>query len=661
MTTNVEWLSDAANAVRIRNTRPGAQDSHGFDFDWVVDAGEAVGGAIGDAAAAVGDVATSVGDAVADAATSAADWVVAVPILGDLVTIAWTGITSPIEMMVAIAKGERVDRAVLAHFERELANAKLAAPYVQIVIQIIPGVGQFASGAIAAGLVLASGQPIEKALLAGLKNALPGGPIAAAAFDIGTGVLQGKPVEEIGIDIVPLPEETKVLLRLAAQTTRHAVNGEPLTADLTKAALLAMPYAEQAAGEIAAKVGAAEFADKVTKAAVDAVPEDVREAFAKAYQIGTSVGQAQFLQGKVYDEFIKPVVQNELIQRGITAIAKSAALKAAAALLGPDAQRGYQIGCALISGKVGIYELKTMRDILSPVDRVGYDTAVSWTIGNYEPRTKGEAVLEHMGALRKYGTQGMANAVAAGGKLPPRQNVGTMAKPIIKAGKPTFTVPNALLLSSPIGQAASLVTAGMINATPDQKENMMRQIAADKEARDAAALTIKQVAYQRELFAFEHRSLWTKFLEFLGFLQKHVPTAPPLALPESERTPYLANVTPDETAPSDGTPQASAMAQSFADLRAGMAHSTETLVYATSDKAPVAKNRKPIFTSQTSASAQPETAPTTVARAVMADASPAPAPTPLATPAVRAPITKAARPTFAQAASKPPSHNIGRP
>src|SRR6185436_10319102 len=130
--------------------------------------------------------------------------------------------------------------AVLAHFERELQNVKVAAPYIQMVIQIIPGVGQLASGVIAAGLALASGQPLDKALIAGIKNALPGGPIAAAAFDVGQDIISGKPIEQIGIDALPLPEESKQILRLSADVTRRVATGEPIDDDLAKAAILAL-------------------------------------------------------------------------------------------------------------------------------------------------------------------------------------------------------------------------------------------------------------------------------------------------------------------------------------------------------------------------------------------------------------------------------------
>jgi hypothetical protein len=68
-------------------------------------------------------------------------------------------------------------------------------PYVQSVISFVPGVGTGISAALGAAQALADGRPIDEAIIAGAKSAIPGGPLAQMAFDSAWGLAHGRPID----------------------------------------------------------------------------------------------------------------------------------------------------------------------------------------------------------------------------------------------------------------------------------------------------------------------------------------------------------------------------------------------------------------------------------------------------------------------------------
>jgi hypothetical protein len=105
-----------------------------------------------------------------------------------------------------IAHGQRLDRALLDAGKNQVDIFKTAAPFAQIGLSFIPGVGQGISAAIGAGLALANGKPITEALIAGVKGAIPGGPLVQQAVDLGmkaaVDVASGKRWDEIALNAV---------------------------------------------------------------------------------------------------------------------------------------------------------------------------------------------------------------------------------------------------------------------------------------------------------------------------------------------------------------------------------------------------------------------------------------------------------------------------
>jgi hypothetical protein len=113
-----------------------------------------------------------------------------IPVLGSIEKLA----TGPYRLAAAIASGQRLDHAVLGQLKSQVAAVREVAPYAQMVVSLVPGVGTGIGAALGAATALASGRPITEALMSGIKGALPGGPLAGAGFDTAMNLAHGKSV-----------------------------------------------------------------------------------------------------------------------------------------------------------------------------------------------------------------------------------------------------------------------------------------------------------------------------------------------------------------------------------------------------------------------------------------------------------------------------------
>lgn len=119
-----------------------------------------------------------------------------VPVLGSVAKLA----TGPFQLAAAIASGKRLDRAVLGTLKSQVAAVREVAPYAQMVVSLVPGVGTGIGAALGAATALASGRPITEALMSGIKGALPGGPLASAGFDTAMALAHGKSVTTAALE-----------------------------------------------------------------------------------------------------------------------------------------------------------------------------------------------------------------------------------------------------------------------------------------------------------------------------------------------------------------------------------------------------------------------------------------------------------------------------
>lgn len=167
--------------------------------------------------------------------------------------------SSPFKLTADIASGKNVFQSLKDTVKRDLASVKEVAPYAQAVLSMVPGVGQGVNMAIAAGAALAQGQPITSALIAGVKNALPGGPLAAQAFDTVYEVARGKNLSDAALEAVVSQIPGGAIAQQAAKTAIAVAKGQNL-----QQAALGLVKGAVLSGDIQIPGG-----DLTTKAALD--------------------------------------------------------------------------------------------------------------------------------------------------------------------------------------------------------------------------------------------------------------------------------------------------------------------------------------------------------------------------------------------------------
>jgi hypothetical protein len=100
----------------------------------------------------------------------------------DVVAAVATGGATEIIPVVADIVTSVVD--AIASVGRDVLDViTTVAPFIQMGLSFIPGIGTVASAAIGAGIALAEGRPITDALIEAARGAFPGGPIAAKAVE----------------------------------------------------------------------------------------------------------------------------------------------------------------------------------------------------------------------------------------------------------------------------------------------------------------------------------------------------------------------------------------------------------------------------------------------------------------------------------------------
>lgn len=152
-----------------------------------------------------------------------------IPVVGPI----WKAAASPVTAAIHLAEGERFDKAALGVFKDQLSALKSVAPYATTIVSFIPGIGTGVAAAIAAGAALAEGKPITAALEAAVRDAIPGGAIAQAGFDMARKVAAGENVGKAALETAraQLPPEAQK----AFDVGLAVVSGKKLQAAIAQA------------------------------------------------------------------------------------------------------------------------------------------------------------------------------------------------------------------------------------------------------------------------------------------------------------------------------------------------------------------------------------------------------------------------------------------
>lgn len=318
----------------------------------------------------------SVGKTVKKATNTIGNKLSDVPVVGKgLHAVYDLGPAGLINLGANIATGARIDKAVLHHFKNQIHDVRDVAPYVQTIVSFVPAVGPGVSGAIGAASALSRGKPISEAIISGVKESLPGGPLARAALDVAIAGVQGKPIDQLALNAIPLPEDQKQYVIQAVMAAKDIAKGKRVD------------HALYDRGK-------------------NLLPPDAQ----KALQIGVALGHAKNLQD-VMKTAAKEVAP-KLLEVAKIKVGTDQIINAGVKTLKGEVQKGFLKGSGLVSYKFSPIELHAVRDSLAPEEKKGFDIAVSTHIGRLTKPLR-NAKLDPQVKLGYYATHGMSHAKAS--------------------------------------------------------------------------------------------------------------------------------------------------------------------------------------------------------------------------------------------------------
>ena len=367
----------------------------------------------------------------------------------------------------AAITGKRIDRAALETFNGTLNDAKALEPYAQAVVSFVPVFGPPISGAMGTGMALASGQRIDKALLEGAKEFLPGGPIAKTAFDVAQGAVTGQKIgniasqgitDVISITGIQLPPEAALGISTALNIGGRIASGERIDSAADDAIIANLPAGplQQAARAGRQAAGGENLANVLMTASEGLVPlaGPAKDQLFGALKTGAAFGFGQVMQDVANKALSNPAIGEILGKEGNAFAGNDPIAREARKLLNESSQKGFDIGLGLAQHQMGKFEHDTLRNSLVADAKKGFDTAMALHIGRV-----------------------------------------------------TRVAPKNLPLA---GQAAHYITKGMMgNPNAGNKAAIVKAIITNPIARNGAVVAIKEVAEAR-------KSWWTRLLEFLG-------------------------------------------------------------------------------------------------------------------------------------------------
>jgi hypothetical protein len=313
-----------------------------------------------------------------------------IPIVGAPVhtvfSAAYNATMAPLNNTVAAAiHGKRLDKAVLDTLHAEVHSVKDVAPYAKMVVSMVPGVGTGISAAMGAGLALANGQPIDKALLAGAIGALPGGAIAhAAASAAAAGVEAAARGEKIDVhsaagtlmNSLPIPAGAKEALQTGSHVVGTVAGGKAVTNTVS---------------------------DAMVQQAIKTLPPEAQ----KAYQSGLALGAAAVAQSHRAKELVSPAVLNKLTESGIQSAKTVPAIGEARKLAGPGV-KGFDIAQGLLQQHSRPFDIMHIRNGLTGPDLMGFDMGLATRIGLVSQPPRGKlSPAAQAGRAVAQGVQGM--------------------------------------------------------------------------------------------------------------------------------------------------------------------------------------------------------------------------------------------------------------
>lgn len=297
-----------------------------------------------------------------------------IPLIGTPIHAVLSIAGTPFKAVDAVVHGSNIAETLIQTVKDEVSAVREIAPYARLVVSAIPGLGSGINAAIAFGSAAVSGVPLDEAMMAGIKGAIPYGEIAKATYDF----------------------------------TRKVVAGENVVKATVSSALAQLPQAAREALDVLQHVAAG---DNIPMLALEKARQQLPEAAQKGLDIGVAIGQGRKLQS-----VIATAVQGldatgiaKFAANGVQVIADTPLLKASASLVKTAEQsHGFKVGAAVLNfagvNETTVYQF---RQKLTKDAQVGFDLAVSARIGKVTSKAAPSTLTSTQKAAF-YTTKGMA-------------------------------------------------------------------------------------------------------------------------------------------------------------------------------------------------------------------------------------------------------------
>jgi hypothetical protein len=487
---------------------------------WAVAFGFSLTGAIGhfvsNAAKTAGREVGHVTHSIQNAAGKVSKAISKVPVVGGPLHVVFDATYhasfSMVNATVAIAQGRRIDRALMDQVHVAVKDFKQIAPYAQMVVGMVPGVGQGVSAAMSAGLALANGQPIGAALQAGMMGAIPGGVLVQSAVKASMETIQHVAKGEslslanlaetaggVAASALGLPASAKNALMAGIATTGNIVKGQPLDKALTDGAIHGLPIpdaSKRAMTEATALTLDLAHGKRVDRALMNRIDGVVgmlptnaplRQNLLTGVQAVRGLGQSKDAE-HVMMTALQSGVGDQLVSLG-------------AARLAPKVRNGLKSGIALGTGIVHQSHVAVQLTHAAPTKlaEAGIQTSKASPVFGEARKvaasksgSKGfdiaTGILSHQAGIFHLSTA--RNMLTS-----PHDKMGFDMAMAVRIGVVSHPKPHNI--PSPAAHAGHAMTLGMQTYVPERKAAMMQTIQGHPGAAAGATEAVKQVAAQR--------------------------------------------------------------------------------------------------------------------------------------------------------------------
>lgn len=412
---------------------------------------------------------------------------------------------APSNMVVAIAEGDsRIDRAVLRLLKEQVKDFQQIAPYAEMVVSLVPGVGQGIGAALAAGVALSEGQSISGVLKAGLMGTIPGGPLVQAAVETGVGVIQHVAKgDKLNFNIISqsavgaastalgLPLSAKNALIAGIAITGQIAKGKAIDKALTDGAISMLPVSDtvkRAMTEASSLSLELAHGANVMTAAQSARVAAITAVLPPSNPLHNNITVSLSLMQK------HPEKSRDIMQSALHSGLGDTLISVGAQPLPPEVQKGIKSGNAL--GAAIIYQ-KHKKTALPKITGNLIESGIQQSKNHpvFEEARKLAATknsthgFDYANGLLQHQV-GMYDVMTARDNLEPSQQHGFDLAAATRIGTVANPMPRMV---SPAAHAGYAISLGFRSHTPNEKMNMMRTIQQNPSAAVGATIAVNQV------------------------------------------------------------------------------------------------------------------------------------------------------------------------